>query len=475
MRFAATALAAAVRAACASMTPALPVPDPGVADRYPASQPDIEPGASAAGLDWQSAFGDPRLRALIDLALANNRDLRTAILRVEEARAIHGIQRAEGLPTIGVSAEGGRSRGSGDSGPTGEPVTGSQYQVGLGLAAWELDLWGRVRSLEQAALQQYLATEEARRAVAQAVVTQVAQGYLALRELDERLVLAQSALDSRNESLRIFTRRHEVGAASKFELAQVRTLSSQARSLVAQLQQQRAAQANALVQLVGTPVDLAPSQGALEDAAVVVPLSAGLPSALLLQRPDILAAEHRLRAANANIGAARAAFFPRITLTGSAGWASRELDGLFESRTRTWSFLPSLSLPLFDGGGRRASLDLAEVRRDLAVADYERVVQAAFREVADALGAQQWLDEQVQAQAEALEAQAERARLARLRYDAGAAAFLEVLDAQRDLLTAQQQLVQARRATLASRTALYAALGGGAGALPGGLPSPSDR
>lgn len=213
----------------------------------------------------------------------------------------------------------------------------------------------------------------------------------------------------------------------------------------------------------------------MEDAAVVVPISAGLPSDLLIQRPDIVAAEHRLRAANANIGAARAAFFPRITLTGNAGWASNELDSLFESGTRVWSFLPSLSLPLFDGGRRKASLDLTEVRRDLSVADYEKTVQSAFREVADELGAQQWLEQQVSAQEEALDAQAERARLARLRYDAGAAAFLEVLDAQRDLLTAQQQLVQVRHATLASRTALYAALGGGARMLPDTLPFSADH
>lgn len=230
------ALAAALLAGCASMAPTLPVSEPGIADRYPLSKGDATSQSPAAELDWRQAFGDPQLLALIDQALANNRDLRAAILRVEEARALHGIQRAEGLPSVGVSADGGRSRVSRTLSPTGESVTGGKYQVGLGMAEWELDFWGRVRSLKEASLQAYLATEEAHRAMTLSTVTQVAQGYLTLRELDERLALAQSALDSRNESLRIFTRRHEVGSVSKLELAQVRTLRSQSQALVAQLQ-----------------------------------------------------------------------------------------------------------------------------------------------------------------------------------------------------------------------------------------------
>lgn len=459
-------VAALLLAGCASMAPPLELPALPVASRYPATLATGAEGRIASGLAWPQAFGDPALRALIGQALANNRDLRVAALRVQEAHAAYGIQRADGLPTLAASAQGTRARTPGDLNLRGQPVTAGQFQVGLGVAAWELDFWGRVRSLQDAALSSYLATDAARRALALSLVTQVAQGWLTLRELDERLRLAQAAIASRQESLRIFTRRVEVGSASRLELAQVRTLASQAQALGAQLQQQREAQIQMLTQLVGAPLDLPTTPATLDDAAVVLPLAAGLPSNLLTQRPDLLAAEQRLRAANANIGAARAAFFPRIALTGNLGTASAELGGLFDGGSGAWSFGPSITLPLFDAGRRQASLDIAELRRDIAVADYEKTIQAAFREVADALSAQQWLDAQLRIQQETLDAQSERARLARLRYDAGATAFLEVLDAQRDLLAAEQQLVQTRRALLAARTALYAALGGGAQHLP---------
>jgi multidrug efflux system outer membrane protein len=465
-------LAAALGAGCASMAPTVQLPAPPVAARYP----DVPTAAAGAlepsGLGWRDAFGDPALLALIDQALANSRDLRSATLRVAEAQATYGIQRADARPTLALSAEAARALTPGDLNVTRQPLTAGQYQAGLGLAAWELDFWGRVRSLQDSALQSYLATDAARRALTLSLVAQVAQGWLELRELDERLALARAAVDSRNESLHIFKRRFEVGSASRLELAQVRTLASQAQALAAQLQQQRAARAHALVQLVGTPIELVAAARPLDDAAVVLPLAPGLPSELLARRPDIAAAEHRLRAANANIGAARAAFFPRIALTASFGTASAELAGLFDGGSRAWTFAPSLTLPLFDRGRREAGLTLAEVRRDLAVADYEKTIQAAFREVADALSAQRWLAEQTGIQREALQAQAERARLARLRYDAGATNFLEVLDAQRDLLAAEQQLVQTRRALLAARTTLYAALGGGAAVLATTTPAP---
>lgn len=453
-------------AGCASMAPPLDAPALPVAATYPTAQPTTAGTPNAADIAWREAFGDPALRSLIAQALAHNRDLRTAVLRVQEARASYAIQRADGLPTLAASGQGTRARTPGDLNASGQGVATSQYQVGLGVAAWELDFWGRVRSLQDTALHSYLATDAAQRALTLSLITQVAQGWLALRELDERLRLAQAAIASRGESLRIYTRRVDVGSASRLELAQVRTLSAQAQALGAQLQQQREAQVQALSQLVGAPLVLPTTQGLLDDAAVVLPLAAGLPSELLTQRPDLLAAEQRLRAANANIGAARAAFFPRITLTGSLGTASAELGGLFEGGSRAWSFGPGITLPLFDAGRRQAGLDIAELRRDIAVADYEKTIQAAFREVADALSAQQWQAEQLRIQQEALDAQGERARLAKLRHDAGATAFLEVLDAQRDLLSAEQQLVQTRRALLAARTALYAALGGGAHHLP---------
>lgn len=461
-RLAISALATAL-AGCVSMAPRHEPPPLPVADAWPAdAAPIADAGAHAAGLNWRGYFTDAELQRLIDAALVNNRDLRIALLRVEEARAAFRIQRADRFPDIGVGAQGVRGRVPGDLNASGQSAIGSEYQAYVGLSSWELDLWGRVRSLRDAALQNWLATDAAQRGVQIALVAQVADGYLTLREFDERVALARQTVATREESFRIFSRRQQVGAISRLELTQVETLLTQAQTLLAQLQQARAVQSHALAQLVGAPLELAPDPGRFDDDAIFAELRVGLPSELLADRPDIVAAEHRLRAANASIGAARAAFFPRIALTGSWGSASAELDNLFHSGSEAWSFVPSLSLPIFDGGRRRAGLELSEVRRDIAVADYEIVVQTAFREVADALAARRWLAEQVHLQQATLAAQGERARLATLRYDNGSAAYLEVLDAQRDLLAAQQQLVQARRALLSNRIALYAALGGGA-------------
>ena len=456
----ATGLAATLAlAGCASMAPPYAPPPLPVGAQYPETDPA---GAHAADIAWQAYFADARLQALIAQALASNRDIRIAALRVEEARAAYGIQRAEQFPTIALGASGSRARVPGDLSVTGRPMTSAQYQTGLNVSAWELDFWGRVRSLKDSALQTLLASDEARRAVGVALVAQVANGYLSLRELDERVALARATVDSRAESLRIFTRRFEVGSISKLDLTQVETLLSQALSLSAQLEQARAVQAHALAQLVGGPVDLTPDTRRFDDASVLQPLHAGLPSALLTQRPDLMAAEHQLRAAQANIGAARAAFFPTISLTAAYGTASAELSGLFDSGSGAWNFAPRLVLPIFDAGRIRANMDLAEVRRDVAVANYEKSVQGGFREVADALSNRRWLALQVDIGKTTLAAQSERARLAKLRYDNGAAPYLEVLDAQRDLLTVEQQLVQTRRALLSSQVSLYAALGGGA-------------
>lgn len=457
-----TATAAMLLAAgCAPPTPsparlALPV-----ATQYPAQPTDVAPGVPAPGLDWRGYFTDPQLQTLIALALENSRDLRTAILQVQEARAAYGIQRTERLPSLGLGVDAARARTPGDLSLTGQPVTSSQYQATLGISAWELDFWGRVRSLEDAALQDFLATDQARRTIHLMLVTSVADSYYGLKALDERIALAQRAIASHEESLRIFTRRFEVGSTSRLDLLQVRTLLSQAQSLGAQLAQTRAAQAHALVLLVGAPVELTPRGAALNSLAPFPELQPGLPSELLVQRPDIRAAEHRLQAAQANIDAARAAFFPRISLTGNLGTASSQLDGLFASGSGAWRFAPSISLPVFDGGRLRTSLDLAEIRRDMSIASYEKTVQTAFREVSDALSSREWLSRQAAIEQAALDVHAERARLARLRYDNGAAAFLEVLDAQRELLSTQQQLAQTRRALVSARIALYASLGSG--------------
>jgi multidrug efflux system outer membrane protein len=375
---------------------------------------------------------------LIAQALGNNRDLRSAALHVAEARAAFRIQRSAEWPTLGADAIGIRTLVPAGT-LTGEPLLLSEYEVGISELSWELDFWGRVRNLKGSALESYLATDAARRGAAVSLVAQVAIDYLGLRELDERLMLARQTAASREESFRIFKRRFQVGSTSKLDLTQVETLLTQAQGLSAQLEQQRAAQAHGLTLLIGAAADLAPAEGGFDDQSVLSELGAGVPSELLTSRPDIVAAEHQLKAAHANIGAARAAFFPRVTLTGAFGSASADLDGLFGAGSRSWTFLPSISLPIFDSGRNRANLDLAKVRGDLAVANYE----------------------QVRIQQTMLAAQTERARLAKLRYDNGAAAFLEVLDAQRDLLSVEQQLVQTRCALLSSRVSLYAALGGG--------------
>lgn len=454
----AVALAGCMSLAPPYQQPALPVPGafPGAAGNGSNTE-----NASAAEIGWQDYFADPELRQLITTALDNNRDLRLAMQRVEEARALYGIRRADQFPTLGVEADLARQRVPADLTGVGRAVTASQYTVGVGIATWELDFWGRVANLREAALQNYLASDAARQAVRLTLIEQVANSYLVLRELDERLALTNETTASREQSYRIFSRRYEVGAISKLDLTQVEALWRQALALGTELEQAREQQANGLQLLVGAPVDVPPAAAKLDDNAVMHDLPAGLPSDLLTNRPDIVAAEYQLRAANANIGSARAEFFPRITLTGSVGTASTQLSGLFTGPSKAWSFGPSVSLPIFDMGRRTANLEAVTSQRDQAITSYEQAIQSAFRDVADALAARQWLGQQVDVLRETVAAQAERARLARLRYDHGASPFLEVLDAQRDLLAAQQQLMQTRRALLSSRVALYAALGGG--------------
>jgi len=440
-------------------------PDLPVANEYPADAPAPGPAKpdarTAADIAWRDYFTDPQLRTVIEQALEHNRDLRVAVLRVLEARAAFQIRRADQFPTLDANAGAFRVDIPESLSPTGSSRIASSYYVGASVAAWELDFWGRVRNLKGAALEQFLATDAGRRAVTVSLVAQVANGYLSLRELDERIVIARETIRTREESFRIFTRRFQVGTTTRLDVAQVETLLTQAQTLGAQLEQARAAQAHALTLLVGTQPARLSERSNLNDNALLPDLPVGLPSDLLRQRPDIVAAEHRLKSAHASIGAARAAFFPNITLTGFFGSASAELSGLFEGGSSTWVFMPQLVLPIFDAGRREANLDLAEVRREAAVADYERTIQGAFRDVADALSAQHWLAQQLAIQRRALAAQQERARLAQMRYDRGSATFLEVLDAQRDLLSTEQTVVQLRRALLSSRVSLYAALGGG--------------
>ena len=423
--------------------------------------------------DWRGYFLSPDLQALIAQALENNRNLRVAVLRVEQARAAYGIQRAAQFPLLAAQASETRSRTPADLNLTRRPLVAGDYQVGLGLASWELDLWGRVSQLKQAALETYLAGDEQRRAVTLALIAEVAQAYFQLRELDERVALAERTVASRAESLRIFTRREALGATSRLALTQVETLLTQAQALLVQARQQREAQWQALTLIIGAPPVWHPTPAALDEATELVGLRPGLPSQLLERRPDLRAAEHQLRAARARVEAARAAFFPQISLTAALGTASAELGGLFDRGSRAWQVAPALTLPLFDAGLREQNLSLAALREHEAVAQYELTVQQAFRDVADALDARQALGAQLEIARHALAVQRERSRLAQLRYDHGAAPYLEVLDAERDLLSTEQQLLQTRRALLASRVALYAALGGGADPSTTPLPPPN--
>ncbi|MBB3212181.1 multidrug efflux system outer membrane protein [Herbaspirillum sp. Sphag1AN] len=450
--------------ACQSMAPAYQRPAAPVAAQYPGQGATQEGSAAATALPaWPDYFRDPQLQQLIRQALTNNRDLRVAVLHVAEARAAYGISRADLFPTIGAQASDDRSRTPADLSLTTKPLLGSAYQVGLGLSSWEIDFWGRVRSLSDVALATYLATDAASRATRLSLITQVAEAYLELAETDERIAIAQQTIASRQESFRIFSRRVAVGSTSRLNLTQIETLLTQAQALGVQLEQQREQQRNALTLLVGGQVAWMPEQDRQILNTALPALQPGLPSSLLNARPDVLAAEQQLLAANANIGAARAAFFPNISLTASYGSASAELSGLFRDGSQAWTFVPSISLPLFNAGRLRNNLNLAEVRRDIAVASYEKTVQSAFRDVADALAARRWLAQQLEIAQTTVRVQRERARLSQLRYDNGASPFLDVLDAQRDLLTAEQQLVQTRRALLSSSVSLYAALGGDSG------------
>ncbi|EJL89854.1 efflux transporter, outer membrane factor lipoprotein, NodT family [Polaromonas sp. CF318] len=434
-------------------TPVMPVPG-----QYPGTNTPLS--SLSASVGWREYFPDPSLQTLIAQALRGNRDLRVAALRVAEARQLWQLQHADALPAFAAQAGGDRARVPADLSLSGRPMVTSQYQAGVA-ASWEPDFWGRFGSQDEAAQQGYLASEEGRDAVTVLLVSQVADAYLGLRELDERIAIADQTLASRAETLRIFRRRVEAGATSRLNLTQAQVLHDQAQLLGKQLSQAREQQLNALALLVGEPVPWLAAAGPLPDMGLLRELDPGLPSGLLLRRPDIMAAEHRLLAANANIEAARAAFFPRVSLTGSLGTASASLDGLFSTGSRAWTFSPAVSLPIFDGGRLRANLHASEARQAIAVANYEKAIQSAFRDVADALAAGRWLAGQQAVAAGTLAAQAERARLSQLRYDNGAAAFLEVLDAQRDLLAARQLVVQLRRALLSSRIGLYAALGGG--------------
>lgn len=455
------ALCGSIASGC--LAPKHQTPEAPVDTRWPTVEGFAQPptGEDPTTRSWREMFPDPRLQALIAAALEHNRDLRTAALNIEAARSLYRIQRSELGPSVQANAGFSMTHTPAQVSPFGQAFTIERYEVGVSVPFWEIDFFGRIRNLSRAALNEYLATEEAYFAGRISLVATVASAYLAERAAAEQLELARQSLEAREQAHRLAVQRFEAGVSSELELRQSETLVESARVSVASLARARAQAENALTLLVGAPLRDLPEPVPLTEQGVVAEVPEGLPSELLIRRPDIRAAEHRLRAANANIGAARAAFFPRIGLTASFGTASRELTGLFASGTGVWAFAPQLTQPIFAWGRNRANLDLAQVRKEISVAQYERAIQVAFREVADALVARATLDEQVAAQERLREAQARRLELAEQRYENGIASFLEVLDAQRALFDAEQALVQALLLRLTNAVDLYRALGGG--------------
>lgn len=463
---AAALLASVALAGCTTMAPKYERPVAPVSGSFPAgtayegAAPDSS-GQATADLGWRAVFADPLLRRLIERSLANNRDLRVAALNVESARARYRIQRAEELPSLSVGADATAQRL-----PPELFYNRRQYQVGAAVTAWEIDLWGRIRSLSEQALQNYLAIEETRTAAQLSLVAEVANAYLTLRADQAMLKLSRDTLAAQQRSYDLTKQLVDVGNVARLDLRRAEIALRTAEGDVATCTRLAAQDRNALVLLLGEPMtpELQRDLDALDtlpDGIVPADLPAGLPSDLLNRRPDIRAAEHMLRGANASIGAARAAFFPTISLTGSGGTASASLDDLFTGGSGAWAFMPRITLPIFQGGALRANLDRSEVQKRIEVANYEKAIQAAFREVSDGLAGKRTFDDQIRAEQQRVEASGETYKLAGQRFSEGEDDNLALLDAQRAYYAAQQALVRARLARLSNLVNLYKALGGG--------------
>ncbi len=414
-------------------------------------------------VEWKHYFPDPRLQTLIATALENNRDLRIATSRIEEARALYGIQRADFSPNINLNATQNSSRTPAAIANSGNNAVSRRSDVNVGFISYELDFWGRVRSLNAFSKASYLATENAQRAFKFSLIADVANAYLSLVELRERTELTRATASARAETKTLISRRRELGVSGELDYLQAEGSYQSALAELANLERQQAAAENLLSLLVGQSIDQIkdlPVGRSLAEQGIMPDMLAGLPAETLLQRPDVVAAEQRLIAANANIGAARAAFFPRIALTGNVGFASRDLSGLFDSGSGAWSFQPLISLPLFSGGRGTANVDLAHARKIIAIAEYEKTIQLAFREVADLLNASETLARQLTAQSANAAAQKQRLRLVEARFAAGVANHLDVLDAQREAYAAEQGEAQVRRSWLSAATQLFKALAG---------------
>jgi outer membrane protein, multidrug efflux system len=456
---------AALLTGCASMAPEYQRPEAPVAAEWggTAGKGDVR----VSDIGWREFFVDEKLRRLIDIALANNRDLRVAALNIERARAEYRIERADLFPTVdgGASAtiqhNGSANSGSGTTN-SGSSDTSRSYRATVGFSSYELDFFGRIRSLNDQALQSYLATEEARRATQISLVAEVANAWLTLAADRERLQLAQDTFASQKESYNLTKRRFELGVASELDLRQAQTTMDTAQVDVARYTALVRQDENALTLLLGVPLPAGVRpEGGMVEVTALSEIPAGVPSDVLQRRPDVLQAEHQLQAANANIGAARAAFFPTISLTASVGTASSELSGLFGAGSGFWTFIPQITVPIFNAGRNRANLDVAEVQKDINIAQYEKTVQIAFREVADALAVKATLDEQLAAQKSLVDATDASYRLSEARFKSGIDSYLSVLDSQRAMYASQQNLITLRLTMLSNQVTLYKVLGGG--------------
>ncbi|WP_397473170.1 efflux transporter outer membrane subunit [Pusillimonas sp.] len=459
-------LTALILAGC-SLAPKYERPVAPVPAQYPSYAEAVQSGEHAvpasADLGWREFFLDPQLQALIGVALQNNRDLRIAVERIQEARAQYGIQQSERLPTFGAGGTAQVTRnpeGLRMGGPD-SPSVSRVYQAGVGITAFELDFFGRIRNLTEAAFQQFLATEEARRTVHISLVAQVAEAYFSLRAAEQQLELARRTLAARQASFDIVQRRFDAGVAGALDLNQAKGQLDTVRADIAELTRLEAQAQNAMLLLLGQqpPADLPTSEPFGKDQ-LLASIPVGLPSDLLTRRPDIIAAEHALMGANANIGAARAAFFPNISITGLLGFASGQLGGLFSSGNRYWTYSPQLTIPLFSGGVS-GNLDLAEARKNIAVAQYEKAIQVAFREVADTLAGEATYASQLDALRSLEQSTAQTLDIAKLRYEEGIDSFLQVQTAEVGLYSAQRQFLQTGLNSLLNRVELYKALGGG--------------
>jgi len=452
--------------------PKAPVP-PGWTDQAPAGTGSANT-TPAAIMGWRDFFPDRNMQRLIELALANNRDLRVAALNVQATQAQYRIQRSDLFPTVAATGleqiekyPSGVTASPGGSGSVGAGVsTGGQtirfFEAGVGFTSYEIDLFGRIRSLSHEAFEKYLSSEETRRSTQLSLIAQVVSGYLTVLADETILKVTRETLKSQTESYDLTKRSLDAGTTTALAFRQAASTVDTAKANLAQYNRQAAQDRNALVLLIGgsIPDDISFDVD-LGTVNLSADLPAGVPSEVLANRPDVLASEHTLIAANADIGAARAAFFPRITLTGQFGSASTQLSGLFKAGSAAWSFAPQITLPIFTGGKNKASLDLSKIEKDINIAQYEKTLQTAFREVDDALSARQTLDEQLVAQRALLEDTSQSYELANLRFKNGVDSFLPVLDAQRALYSAQQSVISLELIRLQNMATLYKALGGG--------------